>query len=68
MGHTVGSPLEKDHMTRTVRQGGTAVLTLGEESVSVDTPRGHEAEDTIRDIILLSERLIQVLVRSQEER
>ena len=45
----------------TERQGGSAVLTSGEKSVSVDIRRGQEAEDTIRDIVFLSERLISLV-------
>ena len=47
------------------RQGGSAGLTDEGKGVSVDTPRGHEAEDIIRDIIYLSERLIHLLVKEE---
>ena len=46
-------------------QGGTSVLTSEEESVSVDTPGGHEAEDVIRDILVLCDRLIHLVVLSR---
>jgi len=36
-------------------------LTVIGEGVSVDTPRGHEAEDTINDIIVLMDRLIHIV-------
>jgi len=42
-------------------QGGTKVLTLEEESVTLWVARGHEAEDVIRDIILLTERLVHLV-------
>ena len=63
---TVGSHQLHQDQLYAERQGGTAVLTSEGESVSVDTPGGHEAEDLIRDIVFLSERLIKYLVISEE--
>ena len=48
------------------RQGGTAVLTSEQKDVSVDTQGGDEAEDIIRDIIFLSEKLIHLVVKREE--
>ena len=41
-------------------------LTSEGKSVSVGTPGGHEAEDIVRDIIYLSDRLIHLLVEGEE--
>ena len=54
-----------DFAPRADGPGGTTALTEPPESVSVDTPGGHEAEDLVRDIIFLSERLIHHVVRSE---
>ena len=59
----MGSHQLKQEQLFAERPGGTEVLTSEEESVSVDTPGGHEAEDLIRDILFLSDRLIHLLVR-----
>ena len=60
-----GSHQLVDESSRADRQGEIVGLTVGEEGVSVDTPRGHEAEDIIRDILYLSERLIHLLVKER---
>ena len=47
------------------RQGGNVVLTREEESVSVGTPGGHEAEALIFEIIGLCDKLIHLVVREE---
>ena len=48
------------------RPGGTAVLTYLGDGVSVDALGGHEAEDTIRDIVYLSQKLLTLVVAVKE--
>ena len=64
MGHTVGShqlevELESD------RQGGSTVLTLEEEVRSLEQASRHEAEDVIRDILVLTDRLIHLVIHGR---
>ncbi len=47
-------------------QGGTAALTSEGKGVTLWVARGHEAEDVIRDIVFLTDRLIHLV--GQEER
>ncbi len=54
--HQLGDGLGSD------RQGEIAGLTGEQKGVSVDTQRGQEAEDLVRDIIFISERLIHLIV------
>ena len=63
VGRTAGSHQLHQEQLFAERPGGTEVLTSTPEDVSVDTPGGHEAEDLIRDILFLQERLIHLIVR-----
>ena len=45
------------------QQGGTAELTSDDEYVTLRVARGHEAEDIIRDIVFMCDRLIHLIVR-----
>ena len=52
---------EKDLLAE--RQDGTMGLTSGDEAGTLRLTRGHEAEDVIRDILVLTDRLIHLIVR-----
>ena len=53
--HQLQEPLSAE------RPGGTAVLTPEGESVTVDGQGGHEAEDLINEVVLLTNRLIHLI-------
>ena len=65
MGHTVGSHQLNQEKLFAGRQGESTVLTSEEESVSVNTPGGQEAEDIIRDVLVLSDRLIHLVLQGR---
>ena len=44
-------------------QGCTTALTSEDEDVTLREARGHEAEDVIRDIVFLCDKLIHLIVR-----
>ena len=65
-GHPMGSHLLLDSTAKDEAQ--LVGLTSEDEDVSVDTPGGHEAETIIFEIIALCDKLIHLVVDSQEGR
>jgi len=59
--HQLVDGLESD------RQGAIAGLTRVEKYVTLRLVRGHEAEDVLRDIIALSDRLITLVGKLVDE-
>ena len=62
MSHSVGSHQLSEGL-EAERQGGTAELTSGDEGSTLRVARRHEAEDVIRDIVFLCDKLIHLIVR-----